>query len=205
MSQQLVLLYWLWQVTWYMYMYTYIALTLLMCYNVFLQALDGKVERDENGKEIRYPVLLTAQEKLIARKVCLAFNVHTHVLHVIRYGIHIINISPPPLHTHTHTHTHTTANCVWFWPSASQWKELRLWRQRLQFCQKLTKVLQWLCADPSRDHHWPHCSTLLSPHAPLSWVPRWRGARSPRSHSCHQQYVRYYTTYIVRVHLQCTG
>ena len=96
-----------------MYMYTYIALTLLMCYNVFLQALDGKVERDENGKEIRYPVLLTAQEKLIARKVCLAFNVHTHVLHVIRYGIHIINISPPPFtHTHTHTHTHTLQQTV---------------------------------------------------------------------------------------------
>ena len=41
----------------------------------FLQALDGKVERDENGKEIRHPVLLTAQEKLIARKVCMAFKV----------------------------------------------------------------------------------------------------------------------------------
>ena len=38
-------------------------------------ALDGKVERDQNGKEIRYPVILTAKEKLIARKVCLAFKV----------------------------------------------------------------------------------------------------------------------------------
>ena len=37
-------------------------------------ALDGKVERDRNGKEIRYPVILTNIEKLIARKVCLAFN-----------------------------------------------------------------------------------------------------------------------------------
>ena len=37
-------------------------------------ALDGKVERDKNGKEIRYPVLLSAKEKHIARKVCLAFK-----------------------------------------------------------------------------------------------------------------------------------
>ncbi|ELT90954.1 hypothetical protein CAPTEDRAFT_154121 [Capitella teleta] len=37
-------------------------------------ALDGKVERDTNGKEIRYPVLLSAKEKLIARKVCMAFK-----------------------------------------------------------------------------------------------------------------------------------
>ena len=37
-------------------------------------ALDGKVERDGDGKEIRYPVILSNGEKLIARKVCLAFN-----------------------------------------------------------------------------------------------------------------------------------
>lgn len=37
-------------------------------------ALDGKVERDSDGKEIRYPVILTNREKLIARKVCLAFK-----------------------------------------------------------------------------------------------------------------------------------
>lgn len=37
-------------------------------------ALDGKVERDQDGKEIRYPVILTNKEKLIARKVCLAFK-----------------------------------------------------------------------------------------------------------------------------------
>ncbi|ESO04589.1 hypothetical protein HELRODRAFT_149890, partial [Helobdella robusta] len=37
-------------------------------------ALDGKVERDKDGKEIRYPVLLTAKEKMIARTVCLAFK-----------------------------------------------------------------------------------------------------------------------------------
>ncbi|KAH7638699.1 inositol hexakisphosphate and diphosphoinositol-pentakisphosphate kinase-like protein [Dermatophagoides farinae] len=37
-------------------------------------ALDGKVERDKDGKEVRYPVMLSNAEKLIARKVCLAFK-----------------------------------------------------------------------------------------------------------------------------------
>ncbi|XP_052126928.1 inositol hexakisphosphate and diphosphoinositol-pentakisphosphate kinase isoform X14 [Frankliniella occidentalis] len=37
-------------------------------------ALDGKVERDSEGKEIRYPVILTNAEKLISRRVCLAFK-----------------------------------------------------------------------------------------------------------------------------------
>ncbi|XP_059614970.1 inositol hexakisphosphate and diphosphoinositol-pentakisphosphate kinase isoform X3 [Phlebotomus argentipes] len=37
-------------------------------------ALDGKVERDREGKEIRYPVILSNGEKLISRKVCLAFK-----------------------------------------------------------------------------------------------------------------------------------
>ncbi|XP_033624423.1 inositol hexakisphosphate and diphosphoinositol-pentakisphosphate kinase 2-like isoform X2 [Asterias rubens] len=37
-------------------------------------ALDGKVERDSEGKEVRYPVILSNHEKLIARKVCLAFK-----------------------------------------------------------------------------------------------------------------------------------
>ena len=37
-------------------------------------ALDGKVERDSEGKEVRYPVILSNKEKLIARKVCLAFK-----------------------------------------------------------------------------------------------------------------------------------
>ena len=36
--------------------------------------MDGKVERDSEGKEVRYPVILSNKEKLIARKVCLAFN-----------------------------------------------------------------------------------------------------------------------------------
>lgn len=41
-------------------------------------ALDGKVERDSEGKEVRYPVILNAREKLIAWKVCLAFKVSTY-------------------------------------------------------------------------------------------------------------------------------
>ena len=31
-------------------------------------ALDGKVERDKDGKEVRYPVILSAKEKAIARQ-----------------------------------------------------------------------------------------------------------------------------------------
>lgn len=38
-------------------------------------ALDGKVERDSDGKEIRYPVLLSNREKMIARNVCKVFKV----------------------------------------------------------------------------------------------------------------------------------
>ncbi|GFO26087.1 inositol hexakisphosphate and diphosphoinositol-pentakisphosphate kinase, partial [Plakobranchus ocellatus] len=37
-------------------------------------ALDGKVERDRDGKEIRYPVLLSNAEKMIARNVCKVFK-----------------------------------------------------------------------------------------------------------------------------------
>ncbi len=37
-------------------------------------ALDGVVERDENGKEVRYPVMLRAEEKIIAKKIVLAFK-----------------------------------------------------------------------------------------------------------------------------------
>jgi inositol hexakisphosphate/diphosphoinositol-pentakisphosphate kinase len=36
--------------------------------------LDGVVERDENGKEVRYPVMLRAEEKIIAKKIVLAFK-----------------------------------------------------------------------------------------------------------------------------------
>ena len=43
-------------------------------------ALDGKVERDRSGKEVRYPVILTAEEKMIARTVCMAFKVPVLIL-----------------------------------------------------------------------------------------------------------------------------
>lgn len=36
--------------------------------------LDGKVERDADGKELRYPVILSAKEKMIARRVVIAFG-----------------------------------------------------------------------------------------------------------------------------------
>jgi inositol-hexakisphosphate/diphosphoinositol-pentakisphosphate 1-kinase len=36
--------------------------------------VDGKVQRSADGKEIRFPVLLSPQEKEMARKVCLAFG-----------------------------------------------------------------------------------------------------------------------------------
>jgi len=38
--------------------------------------VDGRVQRDESGKEVRYPILLTPEEKEIARRVCLAFGQH---------------------------------------------------------------------------------------------------------------------------------
>ena len=36
--------------------------------------VDGRVQRDESGKEVRYPILLTPEEKEIARRVVLAFG-----------------------------------------------------------------------------------------------------------------------------------
>lgn len=36
--------------------------------------VDGKVNRTADGKEVRFPVLLSPQEKEIARMVCLAFG-----------------------------------------------------------------------------------------------------------------------------------
>jgi inositol hexakisphosphate/diphosphoinositol-pentakisphosphate kinase len=49
------------------------------CINSNLEArkapgLDGKVERDADGKEVRYPVILSAKEKMIARRVVVAFG-----------------------------------------------------------------------------------------------------------------------------------
>lgn len=48
-------------------------------------ALDGKVERDSEGKEIRYPVILSNVEKLISRKVCLAFKQTVCGFDLLRY------------------------------------------------------------------------------------------------------------------------
>ena len=50
-------------------------------------ALNGKVERDRDGKEIRIPVILSNQEKLKARKVCLAFNQIVCGFDLLRYQI----------------------------------------------------------------------------------------------------------------------
>ena len=44
-------------------------------------SLDGKVERDSQGKEIRYPVILNQYEKELANKVCNLFKVLGCVAH----------------------------------------------------------------------------------------------------------------------------
>lgn len=53
-------------------------------------ALDGKVERDREGKEIRYPVILSNAEKLISRKVCLAFKQAVCGFDLLRYNKKIL-------------------------------------------------------------------------------------------------------------------
>lgn len=37
-------------------------------------AVDGKVERNSDGKEVRFPVILTLREKEIARRIVLVFK-----------------------------------------------------------------------------------------------------------------------------------
>lgn len=37
-------------------------------------AVDGKVERNEDGKEVRFPVILTLREKEIARRIVINFK-----------------------------------------------------------------------------------------------------------------------------------
>jgi len=39
-------------------------------------SVDGKVERDSEGKEVRFPVILTLREKEIARRIVLLFKQH---------------------------------------------------------------------------------------------------------------------------------
>jgi hypothetical protein len=56
-------------------------------------ALDGKVERDSEGKEIRYPVILSNAEKLISRKVCLAFKQTVCGFDLLRYGTFQISLN----------------------------------------------------------------------------------------------------------------
>ena len=56
-------------------------------------ALDGKVERDSEGKEIRYPVILSNAEKLISRKVCLAFKQTVCGFDLLRYNNKLFALS----------------------------------------------------------------------------------------------------------------
>ena len=86
-------------------------------------ALDGKVERDSEGKEVRYPVILSNKEKLIARKVCLAFNQMVCGFDLLRWVI--LN--------------RTCVKCVGtkrISHPQSQRQEHRLRRQRLQLRQE---------------------------------------------------------------------
>ena len=80
---------------------------------VVLQSLDGIVQRDDRGLEKRYPVILTAEEKLIARKVSLAFKVghftstciHVLVIHICN-TMYIVN-SQLVMHVLTIASSHT--------------------------------------------------------------------------------------------------
>ena len=65
-----------------------------VCVSCGGQSLDGIVQRDDKGLEKRFPVILTAEEKLMARKVSLAFKVtqynnaplcHSHVYVCVLY------------------------------------------------------------------------------------------------------------------------
>ena len=107
-------------------------------------ALDGKVERDSEGKEVRYPVMLSAMEKLVARKVCLAFKVSNGIVSINCWFCCIsswvkINVSCSPF---------IAANCVWLRSPACQWTLLCVWCQRFQFREELDEVLWRLCQDP---------------------------------------------------------
>ena len=50
------------------------------------QSLDGIVQRDDKGLEKRFPVILTAEEKLMARQVSLAFKVCDCTIHTVLIG-----------------------------------------------------------------------------------------------------------------------
>ena len=53
--------------------------------------VDGRVKRDMEGLEVRYPVILSSKEKDIARKIVKAFG----------------QIGTPYIHTYVHTYIHT--------------------------------------------------------------------------------------------------
>jgi hypothetical protein len=53
--------------------------------------VDGRVKRDMEGLEVRYPVILSSKEKDIARKIVKAFG----------------QIGTPYIHTYIHTYLHT--------------------------------------------------------------------------------------------------
>jgi inositol hexakisphosphate/diphosphoinositol-pentakisphosphate kinase len=74
--------------------------------------LDGKVIRNRQGKEARYPVILTPTEKEIARKVTGDWNsMRSYVCRPYVYTecararTHIHYTHTHTLHTHTHAHT----------------------------------------------------------------------------------------------------
>ena len=50
--------------------------------------VDGRVQRNKQGKEIRYPVILSVREKLIARKVVLAFGLQICGFDLLRCNGH---------------------------------------------------------------------------------------------------------------------
>ena len=48
--------------------------------------VDGKVNRNEEGREVRYPVLLSSEEKQFANKVCVAFKQSVCGFDILRMG-----------------------------------------------------------------------------------------------------------------------
>lgn len=91
--------------------------------------LDGKVERDEFGKEVRYPVILRADEKLIAMKICLAFKVSRRSSRALR------------------KHSLRSANGLRLRSFTRRGQIVRLRCERIQFRQEQHEVLRRLRVD----------------------------------------------------------
>lgn len=117
--------------------------------NFTWQGLDGIVERDGEGIEMRYPVILTAKEKLIARKVNLAFKVCLYAVHSYDNFTELQLIL-------------FAASSVWVWPTESQWEELCVRCEWIQLCEEIRKVLRWLCPDFAVRHHAGFCTMYLA-------------------------------------------